>query len=112
MCASFPQRLKAFRGHGVTHSTDCVFYWRQSLLDGVYSVPASLIRAARASTARFVGQRPGAEVAMASGSSHLAASQLRNLLCRQIPQADATRSQSQLLIFVGRLQVLALPSFV
>jgi hypothetical protein len=49
-------------GHGVTLSTDWVFYWRQSLLDGVYSVPASLIRATGNSTARFVGQRPGAEV--------------------------------------------------
>jgi hypothetical protein len=45
----------------VTLSTDWVFYWRQSLLDGVYNVPGTLIRAAGDSNARFVGQRPGAE---------------------------------------------------
>jgi hypothetical protein len=49
-------------GHGVTVSTDWIFYWRQSLLDGVYSVPGTLIRAAGNSNARFVGQRPGVEV--------------------------------------------------
>jgi hypothetical protein len=30
--------------------------------DGVYNVPASLLRPAGVSTARFVGQRPGAEL--------------------------------------------------
>jgi hypothetical protein len=49
-------------GHGVTLSTDCVFYWRQSLLDGVYSVPGMLVRASGNSNARFVGSRPGAEM--------------------------------------------------
>ena len=49
-------------GRGVTLSTDWVFYWRQSLLDGVYNVPGTLIRAAGDSKARFVGQRPGAEL--------------------------------------------------
>jgi len=37
-------------------------YWRQSLVNGVYSVPGSLIRAADGSRARFVGHRPGTEV--------------------------------------------------
>lgn len=49
-------------GHGVTVSTDWVFYWRQSLQDGVYSVPGMLIRPSGNSTARFVGQRPGVEI--------------------------------------------------
>jgi Alginate export len=48
-------------GHGVTVSTDWIFYWRQSLQDGVYSVPGTLIRASGNSNARFVGQRPGIE---------------------------------------------------
>jgi hypothetical protein len=49
-------------GHGVTVSTDWIFYWRQSLNDGVYSVPGMLIRASGNSNARFVGHRPGAEM--------------------------------------------------
>jgi hypothetical protein len=49
-------------GHGVTVSTDWVFYWRQSLNDGVYSVPGMLIRASGDSNARFVGHRPGIEM--------------------------------------------------
>ena len=48
-------------GHGVTVSTDWVFYWRQSLQDGVYSVPGMLIRPSGNSNARFVGHRPGIE---------------------------------------------------
>lgn len=49
-------------GHGVTVSTDWIFYWRQSLNDGVYSVPGMLIRASGNSNARFVGHRPGVEM--------------------------------------------------
>lgn len=49
-------------GHGVTVSTDWIFYWRQSLNDGVYSVPGMLIRASGNSDARFVGHRPGTEI--------------------------------------------------
>jgi hypothetical protein len=49
-------------GHGVTVSTDWIFYWRQSLQDGVYSVPGMLIRPSGNSTARFVGHRPGIEI--------------------------------------------------
>ena len=49
-------------GHGVTVSTDWIFYWRQSLQDGVYSVPGFLIIPAGKSNARFVGHRPGTEV--------------------------------------------------
>ena len=49
-------------GHGVTVSADWIFYWRQSLQDGVYSVPGMLIRSSGNSSARFVGQRPGTEI--------------------------------------------------
>jgi hypothetical protein len=49
-------------GHGVTVSADWIFYWRQSLEDGVYSVPGMLIRPSGNSNARFVGHRPGAEM--------------------------------------------------
>jgi hypothetical protein len=48
--------------HGVTVSTDWVFQWRENVLDGVYAVPGFLIRAAGASRARYVGDRPGIEV--------------------------------------------------
>lgn len=49
-------------GHGVTVSTDWLFYWRQSLQDGVYDVPGMLIRPSGNSTARFVGHLPGIEI--------------------------------------------------
>ncbi len=49
-------------GHGVTVSADWIFYWRQSLQDGVYSVPGMLIRSSGNSNARFVGDRPGVEM--------------------------------------------------
>jgi hypothetical protein len=48
--------------HGVTVSVDWIFQWRESLQDGVYSVPGFLIIPAGNSIARFVGQRPGTEV--------------------------------------------------
>ena len=48
--------------HGVSISADWIFQWRKSLLDGVYSVPGSLIRASGDSQARFVGNRPGTQV--------------------------------------------------
>jgi hypothetical protein len=48
--------------HNVTVSVDWIFQWRESLLDGVYSVPGFLIIPAGMSNARFVGQRPGTEV--------------------------------------------------
>ena len=49
-------------GHGVIVSADWIFYWRQSLQDGVYSVPGMLIRSSGNSNARFVGDRPGVEM--------------------------------------------------
>jgi Alginate export len=48
--------------HNVTTSLDWIFQWRENVLDGVYSVPGSLIRPAGNSQARFVGHRPGTEV--------------------------------------------------
>jgi len=47
--------------HDVTVSVDCIFQWRESLRDGVYSVPGFLIIPAGKSNARFVGHRPGVE---------------------------------------------------
>ena len=47
--------------HEVSVSTDWVFQGRQSLLDGIYTVPRSLLRPASNSWARFVGHRPGME---------------------------------------------------
>src|ERR1700683_4507197 len=43
---------------------------------------------------------------MASGSSYLVPGGLRNLLCGEIPERDATRSQSKLLGLVGWIQIL------
>jgi hypothetical protein len=55
-------RVEATLAHGVTASFDWIFQWRQSLRDGVYSVPGFLIIPAGKSDARFVGHRPGTEV--------------------------------------------------
>jgi hypothetical protein len=48
--------------HSVTASVDWIFQWRESVRDGVYSVPGFLIIPAGKSNARFVGHRPGTEV--------------------------------------------------
>ena len=55
-------RLQTQFPHGVTVSTDWVFQWRQSTLDGIYTVPGSLLRPTGTSRARYVGNRPGIEV--------------------------------------------------
>jgi hypothetical protein len=47
---------------GVTASFDWIFQWRESMRDGVYSVPGFLIIPAGKSDARFVGHRPGIEM--------------------------------------------------
>jgi hypothetical protein len=54
-------RAEATLPHGVTASVDWIFQWRESLRDGVYSVPGFLIIPAGKSNARFVGHRPGTE---------------------------------------------------
>jgi hypothetical protein len=46
----------------VTLTPDWVFQWRESLQDGVYTVPGTLLRAAGDSRARFVGDRPGVQL--------------------------------------------------
>jgi hypothetical protein len=48
--------------HDVSASFDWIVQWRESVDDGVYSVPGMLIRAADGSQARFVGDRPGMEL--------------------------------------------------
>ena len=55
-------RIQTQFPRGISASTDWVFQWRENVLDGVYSVPGTLIRAANSSRARFVGDRPGTEV--------------------------------------------------
>ena len=55
-------RVEATLPQGVAVSVDWIFQWRESLQDGVYSVPGFLIISAGKSDARFVGHRPGTEV--------------------------------------------------
>jgi len=55
-------RVETVLTPSVTASVDSIFQWRESLHDGVYSVPGFLIVPAGKSDARFVGYRPGAEV--------------------------------------------------
>jgi hypothetical protein len=55
-------RVEAMLPKGVTVSVDWIFLWRESLRDGVYSIPGYLIVPAGKSNARFVGHRPGTEV--------------------------------------------------
>lgn len=54
--------IEAAAPHGISLSGDWIIQWRQSVDDGVYSVPGSLIRPASGSRARFVGHRPGTEI--------------------------------------------------
>ena len=55
-------RVEGTFPHNVSASFDWLFYWRESLEDGVYAVPGFLIRPADGSRARFVGHRPGTEI--------------------------------------------------
>jgi len=48
--------------HNVSASFDWIVQWRESLDDGVYNVPGTLIRAGNASEARDVGNRPGTQI--------------------------------------------------
>jgi hypothetical protein len=48
--------------HNVSASFDWIVQWRESLDDGVYNVPGSLVRAGNASQARYVGDRPGTQI--------------------------------------------------
>jgi hypothetical protein len=47
--------------HAITLTPDWIFWWRQELEDGVYSVAGTLLVPAGRSTARYVGHRPGIE---------------------------------------------------
>jgi hypothetical protein len=46
----------------VTLTADWLWYWRQRITDGIYTVPGSLLRLPAGSHAHFVGERPGIEV--------------------------------------------------
>ena len=48
--------------HNVSASFDWIVQWRESLDDGVYNVPGTLIRAGNAREARYVGDRPGTQI--------------------------------------------------
>jgi len=48
--------------HRMSFTGDWVFYWRQSLRDGVYSVPGDLLRTGQLSRARFIGHQPDFEL--------------------------------------------------
>jgi hypothetical protein len=54
-------KLETKLPRGFSISTDLVVQWRESLTDGVYSVPGFLLVPANGSRARFVGYRPGVE---------------------------------------------------
>ena len=45
----------------VTITADWLWYWRQRVTDGLYSVPGFLLRPPSGSKAHFVGERPGIE---------------------------------------------------
>jgi hypothetical protein len=45
----------------VTVTADWLWYWRQTISDGLYSVPGTLLRPPSGSRAHFVGERPGIE---------------------------------------------------
>src|SRR5258705_4258031 len=55
-------RVEGTLPHNVSASFDWIVQWRESVEDGVYSVPGFLIRPADNSRGRFVGHRPGIEV--------------------------------------------------
>jgi Alginate export len=99
-------RVEATLPQGVTVSVDWIFQWRESLRDGVYSVPGFLIIPAGKSNARFVGNRPGTEVRWQGEPTSMVSSRLRDFLCRQVRERKPASPQPELLGTVGRLQVL------
>jgi len=46
----------------LTATADLLWYWRESLGDGLYSTSGTVIRQPMGSSARFVGQQPGVEL--------------------------------------------------
>ena len=77
----------------------------ESLDDGVYAVPGSLIRAADGSRARLSDtgpeQKSAGRLTATSGSRPIMESS-----CRSLPEGDAAWTQFELLGFVGWLQIL------
>jgi uncharacterized membrane protein YoaK (UPF0700 family) len=99
-------RVEATLPHGVTVSVDWIFQWRESLRDGVYSVPGFLIIPAGKSNARFVGNRPGTEVRWQANRHLSFQADYGIFLCRQICQRESARPQPELLGVMGGIQVL------
>jgi hypothetical protein len=46
---------------GLTITMDSVFFWRESLNDGIYGNAINLLRSGRTSRARFVGSQPSVQ---------------------------------------------------
>jgi hypothetical protein len=95
-------RAEATLPHRVTASVDWIFQWRESLQDGVYSVPGFLIIPAGK---RFVGNRPGTKVRW-QANQHLWFQADYGIFMRQICQRKSARPQTELLGPMGRLQIL------
>ncbi|MEC3948126.1 alginate export family protein [Sphingobium sp. HWE2-09] len=56
-------RVSGALGGGVSFSLAAMAYWRYSIADGVYDIPANLIREATGSKARFIGKEAEATIA-------------------------------------------------
>src|SRR5260221_7516480 len=84
----FHPRAETTLPHGVTVSVDWIFQWRESLRDGVYSVPGFLIIPAGKSNARFVGHRPGTEVRWQADRHLLVQADYRSFYAGQIVEAN------------------------
>ncbi len=48
--------------NGISLTANWVFFWRQSIDDGLYSVPGALLRTGQQSRARFIGHQPGFDI--------------------------------------------------
>jgi hypothetical protein len=48
-------------GGRLSFTADWLFFWRQSLRDGLYGIPSGVLRTGGQSRARFVGHQPGIE---------------------------------------------------
>jgi hypothetical protein len=55
-------RLELALSRDVLLAGDWVFFWRQSIMDGVYGIPGNLLRTGQLSRARFIAHEPGAEI--------------------------------------------------
>ena len=98
-------RVEAALPQGVTVSVDWIFQFRESLRDGVYSLPGFLIIPAGKSDARFVGHRPGTEVRW-QANQHLCFQADYGIFYAGKFVRESQPPQPQLLGIVDRLQVL------